>query len=65
MGFLALKVLLELKVDKGHLDPEANLVKKEKLEFLASLDQLEEMACLVFVVYLEFLDPKVIQGKMA
>lgn len=62
--YLALKVLRELKEDRDHLDLEANLVKRGKLVFLDFLDQQEEMACLVFVVYLEFLDRKVILEKM-
>ena len=31
MVFLALKVLLVLRVDKGHLDHQENLVKRVKL----------------------------------
>jgi len=65
MVFLALKVLLVLRVDKGHLDHQANLVKRVKLVFPAFRGQLEEMDCLAFEAYLEFLDPKEILGKMA
>jgi len=59
------RVLLVLRVVKDPLDHQASLVKREKLVFLASPVQQEEMDCLVFVICLEYLDPKEIPGKMA
>merc|ERR1712128_299142 len=61
--YLALKVLLVLRVDKGHLDHQANLVKRVKLVFPAFQGQLEEMDCLAFEAYLEFLDPRRSWGR--
>merc|ERR1719250_365895 len=64
MVSLVLRVLLVLRVDKVPLDHQASLEKREKLVFLASPVQQAEMDYLVFVVCLEYLDPKEIQGKM-
>jgi len=64
MVYPVLKVLLVLRVVRDLLDHQASLVKKEKLVFLASLGQQEGMDYLVFVVCLEYQDPKEIQGKM-
>lgn len=64
MVSLVLRVLLVLRVDKVPLDHQASLEKKERLVFLASPVQQAEMDYLVFVVCLEYLDPKEILGKM-
>jgi len=64
MVSLVLRVLLVLRVDKVPLDHQASLGKREKLVFLASPVQQAEMDYLVFVVCLEYLDPKEIRGKM-
>jgi len=53
-----------LKEDRVHLDLQENLVKREKLVFLASLDQLAEMAFLDQEDYLVFQDLKVTLERM-
>lgn len=64
MAYLVLKVHLVLRADKDPLDHQANLVKRVKLVFLASLVLQEEMDCQAFVVCPVFLDPKEILGRM-
>jgi len=53
-----------LKEDRVHLDLQGNLVKREKLVFLASLDQLAEMAFLDQEDYLVFQVLKVTLERM-
>ena len=53
-----------LKEDRDHLDLQGNLVKREKLAFLASLGQLAEMAFLDQEACLVFQVPKVTQERM-
>lgn len=54
-----------MKEGKVPLDPQENLVIREKLEFLDSLVPQEEMVYLDQEAYQVFLDLKVILVKMA